>query len=143
VPRWFPGGSDQDWKAWHQSADYAAQKKQAGDRMIEAAERVIPGLSQHIVHRDEASPVTFGRYDWSSAGAIYGVRKADRFTGAKSPIPGLVLAGSATHGPGVEAAVIAGACAADALVPGLLGRPSKRCVVPDVDERVFGAREVS
>jgi all-trans-retinol 13,14-reductase len=141
--RWFPGGNDQDWKAWHQSADYAEQKKRLGDRMIEAAEQVIPGLSQHIVHRDEASPVTFSRYDWSSAGAIYGVRKADRFTGAKSPIAGLVLAGSATHGPGVEAAVIAGACAADALMPGLLSRPSQRFAGLDVDERSFGAREAS
>jgi hypothetical protein len=37
-------------------------------------------------------------------------------------VPGLVIAGSATHGPGVEAAVISGACAANALVPGLLTR---------------------
>ena len=37
-------------------------------------------------------------------------------------MPGLVIAGSATHGPGVEAAVISGACAANALVPGLLTR---------------------
>jgi predicted NAD/FAD-dependent oxidoreductase len=42
-----------------------------------------------------------------------------RLQGAKSPLPGLVVAGSATHGAGVEAAVISGACAANALVPGL------------------------
>lgn len=121
--RWFPDGNQPDLQAWHHSAEYSGQKKRIGDHMIEAAERVIPGLSKHIIHRDEASPVTFSRYDGSSAGAIYGVRKADRFHGSKSPITGLVLAGSATHGPGVEAAVIAGAYAADALVPGLLGRP--------------------
>lgn len=122
--RWFPGDSELDWKEWHQSPEYGGHKKLMGDRMIEAAERVVPGLSKHIIYRDEASPVTFSRYDWSSTGAIYGVRKADRFKGSKSPIAGLVLAGSATHGPGVEAAIIAGAYAADALVPGLLGRPA-------------------
>jgi phytoene dehydrogenase-like protein len=120
---WFPAAGGPDWKDWHQSPEYSERKKLAGDRMIAAAEQFIPGLSRHIVYRDEASPVTFDRYDWSSAGAIYGVRKSDRFDGSKSPIVGLVLAGSATHGPGIEAAVISGAYAADALVPGLLGRP--------------------
>ena len=111
---WFPAAGGTDWKDWHQSPEYSERKKLAGDRMIAAAEQFIPGLSRHIVYRDEASPVTFDRYDWSSAGAIYGVRKSDRFDGSKSPIAGLVLAGSATHGPGIEAAVISGAYAADA-----------------------------
>jgi len=36
----------------------------------------------------------------------------------------LVVGGSATHGPGVEAVVISGAFAAEAQVPGLLARPA-------------------
>jgi phytoene dehydrogenase-like protein len=112
---WFAGNPEGD--------DYKARKKQAGDALIAAAEKIIPGLSSHIVYRDEASPQTFGRYDWSSAGSIYGVSLKDRLKGAKSPIPGLVVAGSSTHGPGVEAAVISGAAAANALLPGLLARP--------------------
>ncbi len=80
-------------------------------------------MSNHIVYRDEASPVTFTRYDWSSTGAIYGVRKEARLKGVKSPIPGLVVAGSATQGPGVEATLISGAFAANALLPGLLAKP--------------------
>jgi hypothetical protein len=40
-----------------------------------------------------------------------------------------VVAGSATHGAGVEAAVISGAWAADALVPGLL-RHSPASITP-------------
>ena len=40
------------------------------------------------------------------------------------PPPGtVVVAGAATHGPGVEAVAISGALAAEALVPGLLARP--------------------
>ena len=120
---WFPGEQAGGWKEWRQSPDYRDRKKQLGDKMIAAAEKVIPGLSSHIVYRDEASPVTFTRYDWSSTGAIYGVRRNARLKGAKSPIPGLVVAGSATHGPGVEAALISGAYAADALLPGLLAKP--------------------
>jgi all-trans-retinol 13,14-reductase len=51
------------------------------------------------------------------------MRPTARLKGAKGPIPGLVVAGSATHGPGVEAALISGAFAADALLPGLLAKP--------------------
>ena len=120
---WFPGEASAGWKEWRQSEDYRERKKTLGDRMIAAAEKVIPGLSGHIVYRDEASPVTFTRYDWSSTGAIYGIRRNARLKGARSPVPGLVVAGSATHGPGVEAALISGAYAAEALLPGLLAPP--------------------
>jgi all-trans-retinol 13,14-reductase len=121
---WFPGEQAGGWKEWRQSQDYRDRKARLGDQMIAAAERVIPGLSSHIVYRDEASPVTFTRYDWSSTGAIYGVRQGARLKGAKSPLPGLVVAGAATHGPGVEAALISGAYAAEALLPGLLAKAS-------------------
>jgi phytoene dehydrogenase-like protein len=120
---WFPGGGGDDWKAWRFSSEYEQRKRALGDSLIAAAEAVLPGLSDHIVYRSEASPVTYARYDLASAGAIYGVARSARPKGAKSPIPGLVVAGAATHGPGVEAVVISGACAAEALVPGLLARP--------------------
>jgi len=121
---WFPAEGGEDWKAWRLSREYEERKRAFGDRMIEAAETVLPGLSGHIVYRCEASPVTYARYDLASAGAIYGVARSARLDGAKSPIPGLVVAGSAAHGPGVEWVVISGARAAEALVPGLLSRPA-------------------
>lgn len=119
---WFPAEGAGDWKEWRHSHEYEERKTTLGDRMIEAAEKVIPGLSSHIVYREEASPLTYARYDWTSAGAIYGVSREGRLRGAKSPVAGLVVAGSATHGAGVEAALISGACAADALVPGVLAQ---------------------
>ncbi|MCC7348503.1 MAG: amine oxidase, partial [Variibacter sp.] len=75
-----------------------------------------------IVLRSDATPVTMTRFDWSTDGAIYGVRTNQRFHGSKSPLPGLVLAGSANFGGGTEAVVISGAAAAEALMPGLLRR---------------------
>ncbi len=119
---WFPSEGGDDWKAWRFSRAYEERKRALGDSLIAAAETVLPGLSDHIVYRCEASPVTYARYDLASAGAIYGVARSARLKGAKSPIPGLVVAGAATHGPGVEAVVISGACAAEALVPGLLAQ---------------------
>lgn len=119
---WFPDQDGDDWKEWRRSGDYAARKQALGDRMIAAAETVMPGLSQHIVYRTDASPVTYARYDWSSTGAIYGASGPGRLKGAKSPLCNLVIAGGGNAGAGVEAVVISGAEAAEALVPGLLSR---------------------
>jgi phytoene dehydrogenase-like protein len=116
---WFPVGGG-DWKALRFSPEYEAKKRALADAMIAAAETVLPGLTSHIVHRSEASPITYARYDLASDGAIYGVSRAGRLRGAESPIRNLVVAGGATHGPGVEAVAISGALAAEALVPGLL-----------------------
>jgi phytoene dehydrogenase-like protein len=124
--RWFPGASCDEWREWRRSPDYQDRKKALGDTLIAAAENVIPGLSSHIVYRTDASPVTYARYDWTSGGSIYGMSRRGRVQGAKSPVPGLVIAGSATHGAGIEAAFISGAFAANALVPGLLARPAKQ-----------------
>ena len=120
--KWFPEGPSQDWKALRLSNAYQERKREIGDRMILAAETVLPTLRDHIIYRSEATPVTYARYDHSSAGAIYGVARQGRLRGAKSPVTNLVVAGAATHGPGVEAVVISGARAAEALVPGLLAR---------------------
>jgi phytoene dehydrogenase-like protein len=117
---WFPEQQSGDWKDWRRSQDYQLRKQALGDRMIAAAETIIPDLSKHIVYRTDASPVTYARYDWASHGAIYGISRAGRLTGSKSPLPGLVIAGGGNAGAGVEAVVISGAEAAEALVPGLL-----------------------
>ncbi|MGJ4915317.1 FAD-dependent oxidoreductase [Bradyrhizobium sp. HKCCYLRH2060] len=121
---WFPDEGGDDWKAWRRSPDYEARKQQLGDAMVAAAETIIPGLSQHIVYRTDASPVTYARYDLASAGAIYGVARSGRLKGAKAPVRNLVIAGGGNAGAGVEAVVISGAEAAEALVPGLLARVS-------------------
>ncbi|MCC2113872.1 MAG: amine oxidase, partial [Hyphomicrobiales bacterium] len=116
---WFDDTLDPEHKTLRRSNSYAARKSELGDRLIAKAETVLPGLSDHIVFRTDASPVTFARYDWSSDGAIYGTR-IPGFAGNKAPLPGLVLAGAATHGAGIEAVAISGARAAEALMPGLL-----------------------
>ncbi len=127
---WFPGEGGEGWKAWRRSAPYLDRKKQLGDAMIAAAETVIPGLSSHIVYRSDASPVTYARYDWASAGSIYGVSRRGRLKGSKSPLRNLVIAGGGNAGAGVEAVVISGAEAAEALVPGLLAEPRSPAGAP-------------
>lgn len=118
---WFgDDGSDDQHRVLRRSADYEARKQALADRMITVAEQVLPGLRQHILHRSEASPITYARYDLASSGAIYGVARSQRHQGVKTPVRGLVIAGGAHSGSGVEAALISGAWAAEALRPGLL-----------------------
>ena len=105
--------------AWDRRAPgYSRRKREEGDRLIALAGQAIPGLGDHIVYRQEASPATFARYAWTTGGAIYGP-VAGREPGPKSPIPGLYLAGAGTFpGAGVEAVVISGTLAAEAVCPG-------------------------
>jgi phytoene dehydrogenase-like protein len=124
--KWFPESGSDDWKEFRRSDGYEQRKTEFGNRMIAAAETVIPGLSQHIVYRTDASPVTYARYDWASAGSIYGISRQGRLKGSKSPVPNLVIAGGGNVGAGVEAVLISGANAAEALVPGLLSRPTRQ-----------------
>jgi phytoene dehydrogenase-like protein len=106
--------------AQRHSAAYIARKAAFAEPMIDAAARLIPDLRERITYRSEASPLTFRRYGWSTQGAVYGARHPHARLARRSPIVGLAIAGAITHGPGVEAVMISGAEAADALLPGLL-----------------------
>lgn len=114
---WFPADGDLD--ALRDSEAYRARKRAQGDDLIRRAKQAFPDLEDDIVYRCDASPITYTRYLHSSLGSIYGV---DGFQGAgvKSPIAQLVLSGAAVQGPGIEAVMIAGARAAEALLPGIL-----------------------
>lgn len=96
---------------------YTARKTAEGDAMIAAARRLIPDLDRHITCRQDASPATFARYARTSGGAIYGLDPTQGTLTRRSPIRGLCLAGAGVFpGPGVEACVISGRLAAEALV---------------------------
>jgi phytoene dehydrogenase-like protein len=125
---WFDDASAFDPANQRRSAAYQARKASVADQLIDAAETIIPGLRARTVFRREASPVTFRRYGYSTLGAVYGAQGPDGRLGPlprRSPVAGLVFAGAAVAGPGVEPAMMAGAEAADALWPGLLRVPAR------------------
>jgi phytoene dehydrogenase-like protein len=130
---WFDEASAFDPTTQRDSQAYQTRKAALADRLIAAAETLIPELRARTVFRREASPVTFRRYGYSTLGAVYGAQGPDGRLGPlarRSPVPGLVFAGAAVAGPGVEPAMIAGAEAADALLPGLLRRPRRGAAGP-------------
>lgn len=122
---WIPA-SDGEREAVRRSEAYRDRKRAAGDRMVAAAARVVPDLAERIVFREEASPLTFSRFGGTTLGSIYGVEGKARSMPVKSPLERLVFAGSATRGPGIEAAMIAGASAAETLLPGVVSVQGNR-----------------
>jgi phytoene dehydrogenase-like protein len=93
---------------------YRAAKDEFADLLISAAEAVIPDIRGGILDRQVAAPPTFKRYTTAYNGSIYGAARGQWCPAEKSPTPGLLLAGAGCqNGPGVEAAVISGAAAAN------------------------------
>jgi phytoene dehydrogenase-like protein len=118
---WFPRRPGEDLAAWRKSREYALRKRRFGDWLLQRATTVVPDLREHILLRTDASPLTYARYSHAGQGAIYGWsgRPASLDEG-RTPIPGLHLVGSSALGAGIEAVVISGANAAEAIVPGIL-----------------------
>ena len=103
---------------WNRDDDGYRQKKHAyGNKMIAEAEKLFPGLTSHIVFREDATPATFERYVGVNAGAIYGPALTANRPPMKIPVPGLMLAGSGVFpGAGIEAVTISGVLAADEII---------------------------
>lgn len=102
---------------------YAARKRQMGDALLASAEQLWPGLRERVVFREDATPATFQRYAWTEDGAIYGLTSSALRPPARTPLPGLYLAGAGTFpGPGVEGVVVSGGLAAQAVARELTAR---------------------
>jgi all-trans-retinol 13,14-reductase len=101
-----------------QGSAYGRAKADIGERLLAAAESVIPGLRKRICYMQVATPPTFTRYLRSADGSIYGAARGQWTPPMKAPVPGLMLlGGGARTGPGIEAVVIAGATAANLIAP--------------------------
>jgi len=93
------------------------EKEGIAELLIAKAERVIPGISEHIVVRECASPLTYERYTLNSSGAAMGWASSPRMflnrLNQKTPIGSLYLAGHWTNpGGSVPAVALSGLRAA-------------------------------
>jgi phytoene dehydrogenase-like protein len=101
------------------SEGYRFVKDEVTRRVLAQAERVIPGLAEHIVYREAATPLTHTRFTGSTDGTSYGIAATPaqflrRRPGASTPIAGLCLAGASTRsGHGIIGAMQSGVLAAD------------------------------
>ena len=99
---------------YHRKEGYRSFKDEVADRLVEGAERIIPGLRDHIVWQEAATPITHERYAFSTGGTSYGIELAiDQFgpnrPSPKTEIEGLYLAGASTmFGHGISGVIRGG-----------------------------------
>jgi phytoene dehydrogenase-like protein len=87
-------------------AQYAGEKYRVAESMLQQAERVFPGLRDHVEEMEIATPVTHMRYLGTPRGAIYGFEKHIKdspvFLPNRMHIEGLYLAGGWVGGNGFQ-----------------------------------------
>lgn len=98
-------------------ASYQAIKEELTDRMLDAVDRIAPGITDHISFVELGTPLTNEFYCASTAGNMYGTEKTLGQLGPwswsiRSPIPGLYLCGASTLVHGVMGSTLSGLLAA-------------------------------
>jgi len=96
---------------------YEDRKQRLLDEMIDATEKIMPGLRDNLVFRELGTPATNKFYVKSSDGNMYGTEKTMDQLGpfafkTRSPVDGLFLCGSSTLSHGVFGAAQSGLVAA-------------------------------
>jgi all-trans-retinol 13,14-reductase len=110
--------------------EYASLKERIADGLLAQVERRIPGLSSLVVHRELSTPLSTEHFTGHPGGEIYGLPATpERFRlpwlQARTPVPGLLLAGADAMMLGVGGALMGGVLAASAVAgPSTLRRIS-------------------
>jgi phytoene dehydrogenase-like protein len=97
--------------------EYERVKEQMGQRLVKAAERYIPGLSEHMECVEYATPLSNEYWVNAVRGGCYGPEPTPdqvgpgRFSSFTAGIEGLFLVGAGTLGGGIIACVASGVLA--------------------------------
>jgi phytoene dehydrogenase-like protein len=108
--------------AYHRDPVYRARKAALVEQLLETAEQVLPGLREHVVWKESATPLTQERFTHSTGGTSYGIEAAcDQIgplrPGAETAVPGLYLCGASTaSGHGIANVLRSGVVAAGAIL---------------------------
>lgn len=102
------------------SDEYRKLKEEFAGKMIVRAEKYLPGLSQHIVSMDIATPITLQRYTLNDLGSPVGwsYTSTQRWKQKVQFIEGLYLAGHWVGPSGIYNVAISGKNAADLIARG-------------------------
>lgn len=105
------------WKDAYQKGDrsqYRDAKAELANRILKLAENVIPDLSEHIVHKEIATPLTLERFTRNTLGSGTGwahtvENLVMRRLNQRLPLGGLFVAGQwGAYGSGIRQLVISG-----------------------------------
>ncbi len=125
----------QPWEKWfagntmRRGEEYAALKDEIGDFYVEQAEKHLPGLREHVVLREVATPATNHSYTLAPEGNIYGPAHTPAQTipfrfKTKAPVEGLYLCGASVIGAGIVPCASSGRAAGKAVLAERTPRPS-------------------
>ncbi len=97
--------------------DYEAMKEDLAERMFRALEKRIPGISQHVVFWNLATPLTNEFYVNATRGSLYGTAKTPDQVGPRgfnitTPFDGLLMVGASTLSHGIAGVTGTGLAAA-------------------------------
>ncbi|WHH51266.1 GMC family oxidoreductase N-terminal domain-containing protein [Pseudomonas sp. Ap32] len=107
--------------SYRNNPTYLAKKEWYARQLIALAERVIPGMSQHIVYQEVSTPFSVTRFIGSAGGTSYGLAFTPEYflhnrPGTKTEIRNLFLCGASTRtGHGIFGAMTGGVEAAAAV----------------------------
>lgn len=138
---WNVGEGPAAGEKYSRKPEYKAVKERLTDELIDAANRVIPGLKDHILWKEASTPITHERYTLATGGTSYGIELTPRQMGTRRPRPkteidGLFLAGASTMychgiagvmfgGVGTASAVLGRDLAAEVRSGRVFGDPAK------------------
>jgi all-trans-retinol 13,14-reductase len=106
--------------------EYEDLKEDISERVIKAAENLVPNLGRHVLVKDVSTPLTYERYTGATQGGWYDIECSPEqaILGRirnKTPINGLYLTGAKTNpGSGMFGSIQAGLFTADSILQGSL-----------------------
>ncbi|MEM1416611.1 MAG: NAD(P)/FAD-dependent oxidoreductase [Myxococcota bacterium] len=115
-------------KTMKRGDEYGRLKEELGDFFVERAEKHLPGLRDHIVLREVATPATNHSYTLAPGGNIYGPAHTPAQTmpfrfKTKAPVDGLYLCGASVMGAGIVPCASSGRAAGKAVLAERKPRP--------------------
>jgi prolycopene isomerase len=111
-------------KEGERGEEYRKLKNEVAEKSIKNAEKVMPGLFEHIVQKEAATPLTLERFTSNHKGAAFGWAQLTGQSGKnrlqpKSPIKDLYLSGHwTTPGGGTKAVALSGKNTAKLIIGG-------------------------
>jgi len=96
---------------------YEAMKEELTERMFQALEKRIPGISKHVVFQSLSTPLTNEFFINATRGSLYGTAKTPEQVGpggfnTTTPFEGLLLCGASTFSHGISGVTATGLAAA-------------------------------
>ena len=125
--RWEPFAAWAGSTLGHQPEDYEATKARIGANLLAQFKRHFPRLAPLVDFHEISTPLSQAAFVLADHGAMYGLemsagRMRHKALRARTPVPGLILAGQDALGPGIQGAFLGGFMGAASVEPRLWRR---------------------